>query len=73
MNGGCELYWSKTKLKYDSLDIMPVFCLYHVVKIGLKRNCRRFSDPKYGAGCRLFRLYGLKVGLIVFFLKIMYS
>nr|DAO94174.1 MAG TPA: hypothetical protein [Caudoviricetes sp.] len=46
MNGGCELYWSKTKLKYDSLDIMPVFCLYHVVKIGLKRNFRRFSDPK---------------------------
>nr|DAX02153.1 MAG TPA: hypothetical protein [Caudoviricetes sp.] len=40
------LYWYKTKLKYDSLDIMPVFCLYHVVKIGLKRNFRRFSDPK---------------------------
>lgn len=46
VNGECGQYWSKTKLKYESLDIMPVFCLYHVVKIGLKRNFRRFSDPK---------------------------
>lgn len=67
------LYWYKTKLKYESSDIMPVFCLYHVVKIGLKRNFRRFSDPKWGVGCRLFRLYGLKIRLIVFFLKIRYA
>ena len=73
VNGGCELYWSKTKLKYDSLDIMSVFCLYHVVKIGLKRNLRRFSDPKQGVGCRLFHLYGLKIRLIVLFLKIRYA
>jgi hypothetical protein len=46
VNGGRELYWYKTKLKWDSLDIMPVFCLYNVVKIGLKRNFRRFSGPK---------------------------